>query len=208
MSSNPNQSVFKQALEAANAQRDTVRDEMAGLTERLDTLKDLDANLSQTITSLQAILAPTEEDEEDTTTPSLAEPSETPVAVRPINEHLLRGGDGEDTAEHEGPPLPQPPMMSRRVSPDTSPYRVGIILRDHQEPMKRDWIIQEYESRGWLDPKWQGDPTNNISQAIRRAVKYGWARQLPNERHVYVTTQTPDGHTVAGDDLMGGGAWA
>lgn len=217
MDTNPNESVFKQALEAALRERIDVRTEMETLSERLDVLKALDANLSQTVTALTAILGPRVDEDVVDEGDLDEEPSEDvardeePTRVAPPPSPPQEEEDDEREGEsHEdyGPPLPQPRTLTRRVAPDSSPYRVGIILRSAQRPMPRDAIIHEYLGRGWADPKWTGDPSNNISQAIRRAVKYGWARPLPGERNVFVTTQTPDGRPVVGDTPIFEEAWS
>lgn len=213
---NPTELAYKQALEAALRERIDVRSEIETLSERLDILKARDANLSQTVTGLTAILGPrVDEERESDEEPSgdvarVETPSRGTPPPRPQEDD---GGEGlvkEVGERHEdyGPPLPQPRNLTRRVSPDSSPYRVGIILRDANHPMTRGEIIGQYLARGWADPKWTGDPSNNISQAIRRAVEYGWAQPLPGERKVFITTQTPDGRPVAGDSPTFEEAWS
>lgn len=202
----PNRSVFEQALDAAERERDGVRAEIATLRERLDTLAARDANLSQTVKGLCAILGRQSEGH-GAEKPEAAVPSGPLIAA---DAHGARAADASPQQVHDGashesfPPLPQPSMLSRRVAPDSSPYRVGVILSQAQGAMPREAIIHEYLRRGWSDPKWQGDPANNISQAIRRAVKYGWAYELPGLRNVFRTTLTPEGDQVPGFDAHGG----
>jgi len=192
---------YRATLTAANAQRDAVRAEIAVVTERLDCLKTLDANLSQTVTSLLAILGPDEQKPEVAPAPSgnAAPPPQQKVAES-TPEAMPR--NGEDEADY-GPPLPQPPNLSRRVSSTSSPYRMGIILRDLKHPVTPDEAIAEYVRRDWVEDKWR-DPESAMRQALRRTVEYRWARR-DARRRVYVTTQTPDGQTIAGDamDLIG-----
>lgn len=209
---NPNESVFERALNAALSERIAVRTEMETLRERLDVLKAKDTNLSQTVSGLTAILGlrvDEEEGDHETVPPQDAAREEGPTRLAPPPRPPQEKDEGEGESQEEyGPPLPQPRTLTRRVSPESSPYRVGIIMRSAQRPMPRDEIIEQYLSRGWADPKWTGDPTNNISQAIRRAVKYGWAQPVPGERKLFVTTQTPDGRPAVGDTPEDEEAWS
>lgn len=114
---------------------------------------------------------------------------------------------GVDVSKPRVPPLPQPAGMTRGVAEDSSVYRVGLILRDAQNPMSREEIIAEYKRRGWVDAKWK-DPESSLTQAMRRAAEYGWATREAGT-WTFTTTQPPvttDAESGIGDDEQSEGS--
>lgn len=102
------------------------------------------------------------------------------------------------------PPLPQPPNMRRGIAETSSVYRVGLILRDKQRPMHVTDLVEEFESRGWVEPAWVSDAVRgNVHQAARRAVQAGWATPVPDRASTYVTTQAPVDTPSAENDRDG-----
>lgn len=199
MDTNPNESVLREALRAARAQLDAVRAQNARLAAELDEHRGLEANLAQAVSSLQAILGPEKPDEPESV--ELVEAHTSEREADAASDQVVR--TVVDGAVSPGPLLPQPTTLSRRVSPTSSPYRMGLILRDTQRPMTRDEAVIEYVRRGWVEDKW-GDPEGAMTQALRRAVGYGWARRL--DRNLYISTQTPDGQPAVGEVTEPAGA--
>lgn len=195
-----NAAVYRDAIDLALVERDAVRTEKETVAARLKELEDQDRDLTQMVTVLHAHLARmgvsvdvrAEANEVPPATTTTTTAVETTWTTPP--EVPGRSDDAVDIVYD--PPFPKPPGLSR-VSTKTSPYRIALILRSTGEVMSRDELMAEYRRQGWIKENWS-DPEGAMTQAIRRAVEYGWAQK--RGRNEYVTAEASDDQPVVGDD--------
>jgi len=173
MTDDANVSLYRSTIEAAMSERHTIQQEIANVEATLARLRTREAALNAMVHALHSVLPEAE---------MTVEREELESA------DIATSGVGPAASARTSAPLPRPSTLSRRPSESSSPYRVGLILRDQNQPMTRQQIIDEYRVREWFKPDWK-DPEANLVQAIRRAVTYGWAEQVPGRKSTYVTTQ-------------------
>lgn len=182
MTDDENVSLYRSTIEVAMSERHAIQQEIANAEEILAKLRTREAALNAMVHALHSVLPEAE----------MAVESEVLEVA-----NAASGGFEAVVSPRTLDPLPQPSSLSRRPSENSSPYRVGLILRDRSQPMTRQQIIDEYRERDWFKADWK-DPEANLVQAIRRAVTYGWAKQVPGLKSTYVTTQTASVGSSAG----------